>query len=112
MELITLVSAHLRLKGAVDYPLLGDFSLAAPEANSQPGQVSGPKRSRFGYFWSLDGYTENVGLELHEQVIDDGPAINTQCLEIDTTISRHGFQHISGLVAHRFQGGACNMPNR
>src|SRR5579884_1193302 len=112
MERLTLVCAHLWLECAVYDPVLGYFLLAAPEANRQARQVSGTQGCGFRDFGALYSDTQDVSLELHEEVIDDCAAVNAQCLHVDTTVGSHSFQHVSGLVTHGFQGGTSHVSYR
>ncbi|SRR6266487_1581 len=66
IEGIALALAHLRLEGTIDGPMLGEFLLAAPEADGQAREVSSAERSGLGDLRTLDRYAKNIGLELHE----------------------------------------------
>src|SRR5450759_5874665 len=109
IEYVALIGAHLRLECAVDGPLLGHFLLAAPEACRQAGEVSGTQGGGLSNLLPLHSHPEDVCLELHEQVIDDGTPINTQGTHMDAAVSGHRFQHITGLVAHGFKCRASNI---
>src|SRR6202043_1418423 len=66
IELFTLIGTHLRLKCAVNRPMLSYFLLAAPEANREAGEVSGPKSGRLSNPWPLYRHAKDIRLELHE----------------------------------------------
>src|SRR5450631_2490464 len=82
IERFALVGAHLWLKGAVDSPLLSYFIRAAPEANRYTCEVGCPERCCLRNLWSLYWHTENVGLELHEEVVYNGTTIDTERLQV------------------------------
>src|SRR5438034_10788591 len=94
VELVALIGAHVRLEGAVDGPMLGYFLLATPEVCCQAGEVGSAQGRSFSNLWPLYRDTENICLELHEQVIDDCTAIDTQGWYVDTAISSHCLQHV------------------
>src|SRR6266566_543078 len=98
VEPVALAGAHLRLEGAVNGPVLCDLLRAAPETNSDTREVSGTKRCCLRYLWSLDRYAKDVGLELHQQVIDDRTTIDAQRLKADATIGFHSLEYITGPV--------------
>src|SRR5713226_1584188 len=100
IELFALIGTHVRLECAVNRPMLSYFLLAAPETNREAGEVSGPKSRRLSNLWPLYRHAKDIRLELHEQIVDNSTTINTQCLQIDLAIGRHGLQYIACLVAH------------
>src|SRR6202035_735726 len=104
-----LVSAHLRLEGAVDGPLGFDLLRAAPEAYGDTCEIGGTKSCGLRHLWSLDSDAEDIGLELHEQVIDDRAAVHAQRLQVDATVGFHGLEYIASLVAHGLQRGAGDV---
>src|SRR6266487_4173266 len=67
IELIALISTHLRLKGTINSPMFGKFLRSAPEAYSQTSKVSSTESSRFRNLRSLYRDAQNISLELHEQ---------------------------------------------
>src|SRR5438128_8085691 len=89
--------------------MLGYFFCAAPEAGRQASEVRSTQGSRLSNLWPLHRHSQNISLELHEQVIDDSSAIYTQGRHMHATISSHGFQYITGLVAHGFERGTSNI---
>src|SRR5712691_2754197 len=109
IELIALIGAHLRLKCAVNGPVLCQLMLAAPEANRKAGQVGSAQGCRLRNLWSLHRHAENIGLELHEQVVYDSTAIDTQGFHVNLTISRHGFEHVTSLITHRLEDGTSDI---
>src|SRR5664279_13876 len=55
------------------------------------------------------GPVENVGLELHEQVIHNHAAIRAQDFERYARILLHGFQYFASLERGSLQHGSCEM---
>src|SRR5579859_2216232 len=76
VEAVALILAHLWLKGAVDSPVLCAFLRTAPETYGDTCEIGGTEGGSFGDLRTLDGHTEDVCLELHEQVIDNCAAID------------------------------------
>src|SRR5207248_5157245 len=109
IELFALIRAHLRLKGAINGPMLSNFFFATPEASCQASQVRSPQGCRLSNLWPLYRHTENISLGLHEQVIDYCSTIDAQSRHMDATISSHRLLYIAGLIAHRFKSGSSNI---
>src|SRR5260370_40316006 len=109
IELIPLVSAHLRLEGAINCPMLAYFLVAAPEAGRHASKIRSTQGSRRSNLWPLHRHSQNISLELHEQVIDDGASIDTQSRHMHATISGHGLKHITGLITHGLKGCTSNV---
>src|SRR5271166_4601092 len=63
----------------VDLQLVG----VGPEPGSQAGRVRGPERGRLGHDGPADRHVEDVGLQLHAQVVRGDPAIDLQHLHVD-----------------------------
>src|SRR5450432_3281872 len=95
IERFALVRAHRWLKRAINCPLLGDFIRAAPEANRNACEVGCSKRCCLRNLWSLHWYAQNVGLELHQEIVHHSSAVYTQCLQVYFTIGDHCFKHIT-----------------
>ena len=56
-------------KNAVGLPNGLDFAAIFPKTNCQAREKGGPKRSRLDDLWPDDRHTENVSLELKQQVV-------------------------------------------
>src|SRR5579863_305562 len=108
---MALVVAHLWLEGAVNSPLLGDLFRAVPETNSDTCEIGGTKSCGLSNLWTLNSNTEDIGLELHQQVVDNSTTINTQRLQTGTAIGFHCLQYVTGLVTHGLQRCTSNMTN-
>lgn len=74
---------HVWLESLVEFPLVFDFGLVFPESNGETCQVGSTECSRFTHFRTLDRNIENVRLELHEEVVADGPTIDAERLQVD-----------------------------
>src|SRR5579864_7893107 len=62
VEAVTLILAHVWLKGAVDSPVLRDFLCAAPETYGDTCEVGGSEGGGFGDPRTLDGHAKDVCL--------------------------------------------------
>ena len=82
---------------------------AAPETNGETGEVGGTKSGGLSDFRALNSDTEDIGLELHEQVVDNSTAVNAQGLQTHAAIGFHCLKYIAGLVAHGLQCCTSDM---
>ena len=80
-----------------------------PETDRQTGQIGCAQSGDFADFRAFHAGAENIGLELHQEVVGDRAAVNAQGVETDPGVSLHRFQHVAGLIGNRLQGGANNM---
>ena len=93
-------------------PLLVDLAAPRPEAGGQPGEVRGAQRRRLGDLGNVHRHAEDVGLELHEEVVGGGAAVAAELLEPDRRVPLHRLDHVAGLVGHGLQGGAGDVGAR
>src|SRR5206468_85223 len=88
-ELVVLVAlggVHLGLPALVLGPVVAQVVLAGPEPGRQPGRVRGAERRGLRHLGADDRDTEQVGLELHQQVVADHAAVDLQRLEVDPRV--------------------------
>ena len=52
---------------------------------------------------------EDVGTELHEEIVLTHAAVNMQLPQLDSRVELHGAQHIVDLIALRLKAGAHQM---
>ena len=69
------------LKAPVDLPLQRDFLLVLPEADGEPGEIGGAERGGFRDARPHHRHAEEVGLELHQQIVGARAAVHAQFLE-------------------------------
>src|SRR5439155_4458247 len=77
-----LLVGPLRLPGAVDLPVAAQLVQARPEAHREPGRVRGAERRGFAYGRADHRRTEDVGLQLHQEVVLDHAAVDFECLHM------------------------------
>ena len=53
--------------------------------------------------------SDEIALELHQQVIHCGSAIHAQFADCYSRICLHGLQHFKGLIGYAIQGSTGNM---
>ena len=52
---------------------------------------------------------ENVGLELHQEIVDSGAAIHAQLAQLFAGIGLHGFHQLARLIGDAFKRGAHDV---
>ncbi|MNE52185.1 hypothetical protein D3C80_1468460 [compost metagenome] len=80
-----------------------------PEANRQTSQIRGTQRGDFAHFWTLNAGAQNVGLELHQEVVRHRAAVHAQSVQTNAGVGLHCFQHVTRLVGDRFQRRADDV---
>ena len=75
---MNLFLGHLRFKIPVELPLVLHISDIFPVSHSQTGQVGSSQRCSFSDLRTNKTRADKITLELHEQVVYRGAAINTQ----------------------------------
>src|SRR5690606_26316759 len=70
-----------RSEALVLAPQPGDLVLVAPEPHGQARQVGGAQRGRLEHLRADDRDARDVGLELHEEVVAGGTAVDPQLVE-------------------------------
>src|SRR5262245_10014309 len=72
-----------------------------PDTGRQAGKTGSAERSRFDDGGALDGDAEDVGLELHEEIVRTRAAIDLQAFQFYA----HEFRDVARLIRERFQRG-------
>src|SRR5207302_10517203 len=75
--------------GAVHLPVLSQLVEAGPEANRQPGGVRGAQGRGLADRGPYDGGSQDVRLELHQEVVLDHPAVDLEGLDVDARVGLH-----------------------
>jgi hypothetical protein len=86
-----------------------NFVNAAPEADGKTGEVSGSEGGGFEHGGPCDGKAEEVGLELEQQVIGGGTAIDAELGDGVSGFRLHGFDYVADLESDAFECGAGDM---
>ena len=81
---------------ACDAELMLGLGVGAPRRSSQPP-------------WGEYRHAENVGLELHQQLVVDHAAIHLERRELHARILLHGVQHFARLVGRGLQRRAADV---
>ena len=74
----SLIAGHQGLEDPIDAPVLGDLVGAFEEAAADAGQGRCAECGCLEHFGAHDPHTEQVGLELHQQVVGRCAAIDSQ----------------------------------
>src|SRR3954451_8911010 len=107
--LVALGRVHARLPALVLGPVLAQILLVTPEARREPGRVRRAERGRLGHLRPDDRHAEEVGLELHEQIVLHHAAVDLQRLERDARVRVHGLDHLAALVGRGLQRRAGDV---
>src|SRR4051794_6363032 len=91
------VAAHFGLKIALELPRVVNFAAVFPKSNGQTRKISCPKGRRFQDSRSNNGHTQDISLELHQQIVGRGPAIDAKLVEHETRIGLHDVENVSDL---------------
>ena len=109
IQALTLGRIHRRRPALVLRPVAANVVLALPVPDRETSgvrsaQCRGLRNDRADH---LD--VEQIGLELHEEVVRHRTAVHTQSLEAFAGVLLHGVKHVAGLVGDRFQRGADDV---
>jgi len=74
--------------------------------SGEAGKEGGPERGRLDHLGADDGDVEDVGLELHEQRVGGGPAVDPQLVQLDARVLAHDVEHVRDLERDTFQRGS------
>ena len=105
------VARHRGLEPAVEPPLRA-ISSTSPEADGEPGEVRRAEGGGLRDRGPHDRHAEQVGLELHQQVVGRGAAVDAQLVEGDAGVALHRVQHVarSGRRCPRARRARCGRP--
>src|SRR4051794_17817772 len=87
-------------------PVGPEFVGVAPEVDGEAGGVGGAQGGGLGHHGAADGDAEDVGLDLHAQVVGGDAAVDLEDVQLDAGVGGHRLGDVAGLVADGFQGGA------
>ena len=100
-------------KAALGLPQGRQLFGALVHAGGQTGQIGRTQRGGFHAGGAHHGNAQQVGLELHQQVVHTGPAIHAQLAHCRTAIGHrvaaHGLQQGRALVGNGFQRRAGDV---
>ena len=93
----------------IGLPVLGDVGLVFPEASGETGKAGGTEGGGFVDLRTHDGDAEDIGLHLHEEVVERGTAIDAEFLQFDAGIGLHGLEDVGHLERDGFEGGTGDV---
>ena len=111
-QLLPVGSVHLWLKFALQRPVPYHFAGVLPVSDGQACQVSSSQRRGFGDDGPADDDVEDVGLELHQLIVDRRTAVDVERVGWNLCVLSHRIQQIDGLHGHRFDRGAGHVAGR
>src|SRR5207302_4620934 len=77
-QLRRLIARHGRREATIDLAVGGDLFDIAPVSDCKPGEIRRAQGCRFEYFRSDHRDAEQIGLELHQQIVGRGAAIDAK----------------------------------
>src|ERR1700733_6940028 len=86
-------------------PVGAELIRVGPEAGGQAGRVRGAERGGLGDDGAADRDTEDVGLELHTQVVGGDAAVDLERFQVHAGVLLHRLADVAALVADGLQGG-------
>ena len=92
-----------------DGPVGADVFQACPVAHGQARQIRGAQGGGLDAAGAVHVRGDQVGLELHEEVVGGGAAVHLQIRDGDAGVPLHGPYDVIGLVGQALQGGADQM---
>ena len=93
-------------------PLGLDFVQGGPEADGEAREVAGAHRRGLGDLRADDRGVQDIGLELHHQVVAGGAAIDLEFGEPDAGVLLHRADDVHRLERDAFEGRAGDMGRR
>ena len=97
---ITFGGFNARAEFTLDNRFFLQLIQVLPEADRQTGQVRRTQCGDFADFRALNACAENIGLELHQEVVGYRTAIDAQGMQTNTGVSLHRFQYVTGLISN------------
>jgi len=100
------VAAHFGFEIAIELPGTVNFGAVFPKANSEACKISCAQRGGFKHSWTNNGHAEHVGLELHQEVVGGGAAVDAQFIKNNIRIGLHHVENIGDLESNAFERSA------
>src|SRR5580700_7790843 len=91
---------HLRFEASLDPPEALDLRGSGPDSLRDARQVCGAERGRLYVGGPYDAFTQNVGLELHEEIVDGRAAVDPQFTDRFVGIGLHRIDEIFTLQGY------------
>ncbi len=93
------------MKSPVRLPVRGQFVGRAPDPARQSGQVGRAQRRGLDDFRANHRYAQQIGLELHQQVVGAGAAIDSQFGHAGHRVAAHRVEQRGALEGDRLERG-------
>src|SRR5665213_2572658 len=106
IALVARIRVHLRKPLAGLVPVGAEALHVRPETDRESGGVGGAERYRLGDDRPHHGHTEDVGEELHQEVVGSHAAVGFECGQLDARVGVHGIDDLAGLPGSRLEHGA------
>ncbi len=88
------------------------ISRCFPEPDAQTCQIRGPECRGLGHARTHHGHAEQVGLKLHQQIVDARAAVRAEFLEADPGVIFHYPEHVANLIRDSFERGTSDVELR
>src|SRR5664280_2490061 len=80
-----------------------------PIADGEAGEIRGAEGGRLEDLGPDDGHAEEIGLELHEELVRGGAAVDAQLGQRDAGVLLHGVEDVGALEGDRLEDRAREM---
>ena len=90
----------------VHFPVALHVVQAVPVLHRETGEVCRAEGGGLDAARADHVAADQVGLELHQEVVRAGAAVDLQLADVDTGVALHGADDVIGLIGQRFQRGA------
>ena len=87
-------------------------SVLAQISDREAGEVGGAQRGRLEHLRAHDGHAQDVRLELHEEIVGGGAAVDAKLGKRDSRITLHRVQDLRALERDAFQRGTRDVRAR
>src|SRR5690606_14713528 len=98
-----------RAELSIDLPRLFDRREIAPDSDPESGGEDRAEGSRFEVFRSLEFQAEDIGLELHHQVIRGSSPVDVHSFERSRQVLLHRREEVADLEGDSLENGTSEM---
>jgi len=109
VERVASVGAHARLEQRDRSSAAGKRRFVLPEPDRESGERRGAERRHLEQRRPLDHRAEDVGLELHQEVVGRRTAVDAQRVQLDPGVGLHAVDDVARLIGDRLERRAHDV---